>query len=294
MSLRKKIGYILRHLPIIGKRYPAIRAAIEDKREELIHYRDTLFTDYSKKKPVETKFGFVMHVGHGRYHGMMARSEFEVEETELLISLLKDADVYIDVGANLGLYVLLARSMGKQVVAVEPQMKNLKVLLASLAANNYLDVEVYPVGLSDKPGLAKLYGASSTGASLIEGWAAQPGRVKTIIPLTTLDVITGHRFADKRLLIKIDVEGMEYGVLQGAMELVKNTPRPKWVLEITLNEYHPDKINPDYQKTFEFFWRNGYEIYTANKERRKVAPEDVARWIKNRKNDFEVINYFAE
>lgn len=294
MSLRKKIGYILRHLPIIGKRYPAIRAAIEDKREELIHYRDTLFTDYSKKKPVETKFGFVMHVGHGRYHGMMARSEFEVEETELLISLLKDADVYIDVGANLGLYVLLARSMGKQVVAVEPQMKNLKVLLASLAANNYLDVEVYPVGLSDKPGLAKLYGASSTGASLIEGWAAQPGRVKTIIPLTTLDVITGHRFADKRLLIKIDVEGMEYGVLQGAMELVKNTPRPKWVLEITLNEYHPDKINPDYQKTFEFFWRNGYEIYTANNERRKVAPEDVARWIKNRKNDFEVINYFAE
>lgn len=294
MSLRKKIGYILRHLPIIGKRYPAIRAAIEDKREELIHYRDTLFTDYSKKKPVETKFGFVMHVGHGRYHGMMARSEFEVEETELLISLLKDADVYIDVGANLGLYVLLARSMGKQVVAVEPQMKNLKVLLASLAANNYLDVEVYPVGLSDKPGLAKLYGASSTGASLIEGWAAQPGRVKTIIPLTTLDVITGHRFADKRLLIKIDVEGMEYGVLQGAMELVKNAPRPKWVLEITLNEYHPDKINPDYQKTFEFFWRNGYEIYTANNERRKVAPEDVARWIKNRKNDFEVINYFAE
>ncbi len=294
MSLRRKIGSFIKHLPIIGKHYPAFRAFIEDKREELIHYYDEVFADYSGKKPLETKFGFVMHIGHGRYHKMMAQSAFEVEETDLILSLLKDVDVYVDVGANLGFYVFLARSVGKQVVAIEPQIKNVKVLLASLAANNYLDVEVYPIGLADKPGIAKLYGASSTGASLIEGWAAQPGKIKTIIPLTTLDVIAGHRFAAKRLLIKIDVEGMEYGVLQGAVEVVKHTPRPKWILEITLNEFHPDKINPAYQKTFEFFWRNGYEIYTANSARRRVMPEDVARWIKNKKTDFDVINYFAE
>ena len=95
-------------------------------------------------------------------------------------------------------------------------------------------------------------------------------------------------------MIKIDVEGMEYGVLLGAMGLVKGLPRPKWVLEITLNEFHPGKINPDFQKTFEIFWRNGYEIYTANRAKRRVTPDDVARWVKNQRTDFDVINYFAE
>lgn len=291
--MRQKIAYLIKHLPIIGKRYPAIRAFIENKQEELIHYYDAIFVDYSKRQPIKTAWGFLMHIGHGRYHRMMAQSSFEIEETALIEQLLIDTDIYIDVGANIGFYVLLARSLGKRVLAIEPQMKNLKVLYASLEINNFLDVEVYPMGLAEKPGLMTLYGSSSTGASLIEGWNAQPAKVKEIIPLTTLDAITS-RFINQRLLIKIDVEGAEHLVLQGAQRLVKDDPKPKWLIEITLNEYYPAISNPNYYNTFNFFWQNGYEIHTADKKNRLVLPEDVSRWIKNGKNDFGVINYIVQ
>lgn len=291
--MRKKIAYIIKRTPIIGKHYPSMRKYVSDRLEEFDHYRDSVFNDYSKKKPVKTKFGFLMHTGHGRYHELMADGSFEIEETELMIQLMKDADVYVDVGANIGYYVLLARSLGKHAIAIEPQIKNVKIMSASLIANKYYDVEVYPLGLAEKPGMAKLYGASSTGASLVEGWNEQSTRVVSLIPLTTLDIIIS-RFVDKKILIKVDVEGAEYNVLRGAVNAVKHLPKPKWLIEVTLNEYYPDKINPDYQNIFDFFWKNGYKIYTANKEQRLVSPDDVARWIKNKKNDFGVINYIAQ
>lgn len=60
--------------------------------------------------------------------------------------------------ANIGWYTCLAHSVGKRVIAVEPQRQNLDCLYASLRANRCTDTEVYPLGVRDQHGMSKSEG----------------------------------------------------------------------------------------------------------------------------------------
>jgi FkbM family methyltransferase len=216
---------------------------------------------------------------------------FEMEEVELIKSILKNSDVFVDVGANIGLYTCIARSLGKQAIAVEPQSQNLECLYSNLKNNNWNDTEVFPLGLSNKPDLLTLYGASGPSASLLSGWAGYSTHFKRIIPVNTLDTLLGQRFDGKKLFIKIDVEGAEYNVLLGALKTLILSPRPTWFIEICLSEFHPGAINPDYEATFDLFWKHGYEVRTANKEFSLVTPGDIKKWVANKRSTINNFNY---
>ncbi|MBU1730685.1 FkbM family methyltransferase [Patescibacteria group bacterium] len=221
----------------------------------------------------------------------MQEGIFEAQETLLLREYLRSADVFVDVGANIGFYSCLARLADKHVIAVEPLSKNLEYLYANILANAWTDIEVFPVGLSDRPGLSTLYGGSSTGASLISSWAGAARLFRHIIPVSTLDVLLNVRFAGKKVLIKIDVEGAEYPVLLGATKVMCMQPKPTWMVEICLNEFHPDGMNPNFQDTFNLFWQYGYEARTADQNNRLIQRADVDRWVKNGRRDSGAINY---
>lgn len=118
---------------------------------------------------------------------MMINGTFETEEVELIQKNLSATDVFVDVGANIGLYTCIARSFEKYVVAIEPQPQNLECLYANLSNNNWQNTEVFPVGLSNSPGLLTLYGASGPSASLVRGWAGYSERFKKVIPVNTMD-----------------------------------------------------------------------------------------------------------
>jgi hypothetical protein len=135
---------------------------------------------------------------------------------------------------------------------------------------------VFPVALSNKPAITTLYGAG-TGASLIGGWADTSPLLRQTIAVSTLDILLGSRFEGKRLVIKIDVEGAEYSVLAGAPNTLAMSPRPTWLVEICLSEHHPTGINPDFVKTFNTFWQNGYYAMTADRKSKVVFPDDVKR-----------------
>jgi FkbM family methyltransferase len=221
----------------------------------------------------------------------MQEGTFETEETEVIKQHLNQTEVFVDVGANIGLYTCMARSAGKHVIAVEPQARNLECLYASLSVNGWTDTEVYPLGLGDTSGLAILYGASGPSASLLAGWARYSKRYQQTIPLTTLDTLVGNRFNGKKLLIKIDVEGAEYGVLKGAQNTLATSPRPIWMVEICLNEFHPAGPNPNYSATFEMFWTYGYEARTADRQNRLVTPTDIRSWVIAKRSNLKVFNY---
>lgn len=222
----------------------------------------------------------------------MRVGEFEVAETALILKFLGQVDLFVDVGANLGYYTCLALQNDKPVVAFEPQQQNLKCLLQNLIANHWEDnVEVYPMALSDKPGLLTLYGASGPSASLVKNWAGYSSRYKKTVPVTTLDAVLGSRFPDQQLFIKIDVEGAEYGVLEGATQTIARSRKPICLLEICLHEYHPDNANPNYLQTFQLFWTNGYQAYTAADVPRLVTPDDVSRWVAQGHCDSGMFNY---
>jgi hypothetical protein len=111
--------------------------------------------------------------------------------------------------------------------------------------------------------------------------------------VTTLDVLLAQRFPGKRMLVKIDVEGAEYKVLRGAVALLTRRPRPTWMIEICLGEYHPDGPNPHFIETFELLLNNGYEasVATGSGGYTSVTIEDARSWMAAGKSSSGAINY---
>ena len=247
---------------LVERRWPLLATVYRTVREEFRFARQTM---------VRTADGFLLAGDASMQSGV-----FEPEERRILQHELAAADVFVDIGANIGFYTCMARQAGKQVVAFEPLHANLRLLFANLEANGWGDVEVWPVALASRPGMLTLYGAS-TGASLVSGWAGMPEAYRTTVSVAKLDDVIGSRFDGKRMLIKMDVEGAEYGVLQGAGAVIARTPRPTWLIEITLTINRPEK-NAQFLSTFEMFLDRGYRVLTADASRRSVSREELREW----------------
>lgn len=207
----------------------------------------------------------------------VADPAFEAEERKLVAEALASTDVFVDVGANVGLYTVMARSRGVRVIAIEPHPLNLALLRRSIAANGWDDVEICAAGVGRSPATASLYGGA-TGASLLRHWAAASEAHVQTIAITTLDTLLAGRFAGLRLFVKIDIEGGEYDALCGARELLRREPHPRWLVEITLDEHRPSR-NPHFAATFDLFFDAGYRAFTAERAKRDVTRADVHDWL---------------
>lgn len=240
-------------------------------------------------REVTTPLGFKLTSGRHPAYAQMRLGTFEKPETAVILRELKRSQVFVDVGANLGYYSLLALKHQKRVVAFEPQAQNLKCLFRNLEANGWSQgAEVFPMALAERSGVLTLFGASGPSASLVEGWAGYSSRFRQTVPVTTLDRILEGQYRNERLLIKIDVEGAELGVLLGASATLTRQPRPAWLVEVCLNEYHPGG-NPNFLAIFELFWSKGYQASIADGAR--IDRADVERWLRNGRTDTGSFNY---
>ena len=151
-------------------------------------------------------------------------------EPELgLLSALGESGNFVDVGANIGCWSIRAAKLFQQVFAFEPD-RNVSVLLRATMPANVL---VYTVALSDHSGTAQLSvplingKEVATRASLQNG--ANPGflEIRREVPTATLDSYQLRNIA----AIKIDVEGHEASVLDGATETIARE-RPVLIVEV--------------------------------------------------------------
>ena len=246
------------YVPFLGRYYRLLRDAA------------------SRRKSFHTKFGFTLAGDPA-----MAKDSWETDETEIFLELIETHHTVIDIGANVGFYSCLAASHGKHTVAFEPSSRNLAFLYRNLWENGVLEVEVFPGGLAAKCGLGRLFGFGGI-SSLVPGWAQAREAQSRLVPLSTLDTIMAGRFKNRKLLIKIDVEGCELDVLSGAVETLDSNPKPTWLVEILLaNALIPGGINQRYAETFELLWKHGYRCRKLDAARTPVWPADVSRWIAN-------------
>lgn len=206
----------------------------------------------------------------------MARGTFEPTETELVRNILKDVDILVNVGANVGYYCCHALSMGKPVIAFEPIQRNLRYLFKNIIYNGWSGVEVYPIALSDRVGVLEMYGGN-TGASLVKGWAGIDESYVTLVPSSTMDVVLGTRLQGKSALILIDIEGAEKVMLEGATIMLANKPKPVWLVEIMAREHWPCgfEMNPNFRSTFQLFFQNGYRAFNVDQDIHPITMEDV-------------------
>lgn len=237
-----------------------------------------------RSRAIRSPLGFTLRGG-----GIQATADFEPHEVAFIQRELPACEAFIDIGANVGLYTCLACQAGKTTtIAIEPFPDNQRYLLWNLLDNDFGDVRVHPVALGAQPGLLTLYG-SGTGASFISGWAG--ATQQTTVPVATLDsVVRGSGLIGQRMLIKVDVEGAELGVLEGAFETLAASPSPLWLVEINLHEHHPAGQNPDFEKAFQTFWAHGYSAVSVDADR-PVTPAEVADWVSKGRRSFGGHNY---
>lgn len=241
-----------------------------------------------KRAAVQTPHGFWISGNQEMESGV-----FEPIETAFVAERLTQADVLVNIGANIGYYGLLAASKGLPVIAVEPNHVNLALLMSNIRANGFeSNIEVFPFALSASPGILKLFG-SGTGASLIPGWAGSLTSRFDWVPVQTADNLLSGRFPDKRLFIIMDVEGAEMGVLNGALSLLTREPKPEWMIEITIDKHQPDgsSSNPQFKFLFERFFEQGYTAWTVSESPRIVTKEEVARIHETGDNSTGVHNF---
>ena len=240
------------------------------------------------ENPKETPMGFKLI---GNY--AMQQGEFETDETEIIKKIIPQIDVFINVGANIGYYCCIALSFGKKVVAFEPINLNLQYLLKNIKANRWEDnIEIFPLALSNNTGIIEIYGGGN-GASLIKGWADTSEQYVTLVPTLTMDSVLAQRFQGKKCFILIDIEGAEKQMLEGASSLICSELKPIWMVEISIKEHQPKgvSINPNLFSTFQIFWDNGYEAWTADKQCRLIHPDEIISIIRRGKESFFTHNF---
>jgi FkbM family methyltransferase len=163
----------------------------------------------------------------------LSNMPFEAEQIEYLIEKIKEhnADIFVDVGANMGLYSLTlakADTNLKRIIAIEAQKENYNHLCGNIFLNGVDDcIEARCIGASSTPGNVRFLKnkGNSTGTSRIQATAPASTKFHNFeehtIEVETLDNLLGS-MTGKTLFFKIDVEGHEYDVLRGMPQLMKN------------------------------------------------------------------------
>jgi FkbM family methyltransferase len=153
-------------------------------------------------------------------------------EIDLWTSMLRPGMVVADIGANLGLYTLLAsRCVGPtgRVYSFEPDPNNFALLKRSVEANDCTNVVLHQAAVSNEIGTLCLHRSEEHhGDHRI--YACGKGERPTIrVPVTTLDAVlaSGIRLD----AVKIDVQGSEWRVLQGMRQVITLNPALAVVLE---------------------------------------------------------------
>jgi FkbM family methyltransferase len=165
-------------------------------------------------------------VGSG-VHGYWLGSYESVTSSELR-SLLDPGAVFFDVGAHVGFYTLMASRVvgqGGLVVAFEPNPRNLTFLHRHVGMNAIRNVQVIEAAASSTPGMLRF--RAETESSM--GHVSDVGTIE--VAATTLDDAVFARGARAPDVIKIDVEGHEAPVLEGATRILDRFG-PAIVLEV--------------------------------------------------------------
>ena len=208
---------------------------------------------------------------------LMASGSFETKETESFRELIQECDLLVNVGANVGYYCCHALSVGVPSIAIEPHPRNVRMLLRNIAENGWgKQSHVLPVAAGAESGVLPIFGGG-TGASLLRGWAGTSGEYAILVPVVPLDDLVSRSVNGMKPLVWVDVEGAELEVLRGAQELLQQTPRPIWVMEVTLREHQPNqRVNPNFEETFQMFFEAGYSVSALESRNCKLSMKDIA------------------
>jgi FkbM family methyltransferase len=153
----------------------------------------------------------------------------DYEEMSFVRHYLKPGDLFVDVGANAGLYSLWASEVdGVDVLAFEPSTLACSRALGNVELNGLSDrIEVRRQAVGARSGSTRLTTRLAAGNHVVADGTEAAVEVE-VVEQTTLDEALGER---KPALVKIDVEGAELDVLRGGRQAILRH-RPALLIEV--------------------------------------------------------------
>lgn len=182
-------------------------------------------------------------------------------EMRFLLRFLSAGDVFLDVGAHLGLYTVLASSVaGVHVVALEPSTAAFARLQENIELNSIHDqVTAIQQAAGNQVGQARL----SMGCDAMNGLSHEFEQSEEVA-ITTVDHLLGQLNRGEVAAMKVDVEGFELDVLDGARTMI-NRCHPAIVVEVN----DPEKIGA-------FARHAGYSCVRYDSDRQTLSSASVS------------------
>ena len=169
---------------------------------------------------------------------------YELEHQKILSGLLREGDVFYDVGAHAGFFSLLAShlvGLSGAVYAFEPLPRNATFLKKHIELNRISNIKLIEAAIADYDGEALFEESESSSMGKVSA------NGKSRVSVTSLDSLVAGGAISPPSVMKIDVEGLQDIVLKGA----------KGILE----KYHPSVlIEAVYEKDNK---QNFYSVLTA-------------------------------
>ena len=201
---------------------------------------------------------FLVRTGETGLTGNIYTGLHEFEDMAFLLHFLRTDDLFIDVGANVGSYTILACSArGARGYAFEPVPNTYKKLIENIRLNHLENrVQCFNIGLSDKKGeIVFTSDMDTTNHALASGeQSANTIRVE----VSTLDQVLG---TDSPTLMKIDVEGYETPVLKGALETLNKKTLKSVIMELNGSG---NRYGFDESQILEMMFDYGFNTYSYN------------------------------
>lgn len=201
---------------------------------------------------------------------------FEAEPLKAVEELLGPGDIFVDAGACVGDFSLVAaRRVGPRgkVLAFEPNPKNLEVLRWNVTNNGYDQIiSVVPKALGSSRGEVLLAKSDSGSGDHIVSAHGERRDDHYKVEITALTDHIADADKDRRIVVKVDVEGHELEVIRGTRPLVEKGHRLAFFISL-----HPHLgVDPD--EVFATLSSMGFQIFhpfEKNKPMPRFDPDNL-------------------
>jgi len=202
---------------------------------------------------------------------------YEPLQTELVKKEIKKGDVVLNIGANIGYYTLIfAKLVGDdgKIFAFEPAPTNFSLLKKNVEINSYKNVVLVQKAVSNKTGKLKLYlSEDNMGDHRI--YNSYDNRESIEIEAVRLDDYFKNYRAGINF-IKMDIQGAEYGAIQGMLNLLKEN-NLKIIMEFWPSGLKRFGIAP--AECLELLVEFGFRLFEVNEREKKIRPVNVPRLL---------------
>jgi FkbM family methyltransferase len=201
---------------------------------------------------------------------------FEWAELQFLNAFLRSGDVFVDIGANTGLYTLIAAHRvgdGGYVHAFEPSCETYQRLLTNVLLNRVANVYCHRLAISDRTGEAQM-AISLDGFDAFDS-LAQPirgneYRLETITCTKWDTFAVGHGLVGRVTMMKIDVEGWESRVLGGGYDTLRQPDAP--VLQVEFCDETCVSAGTSCTDLYRVLEDLGYQVFAYESRNHTIVP----------------------